>query len=234
MMQKGTRVSRWAIAIIVLLIVGAVVPIRGHDVTTSGAQAIWSKDEIFIFVSQNKLAWSNNVWTFTWQMAKDALGLASPPTFKRIDCLVYRVTNTAIGEHSVKDLNAAGIFVPYRGSIYALIGGESHRTLKWEGDRFTAVPAAEAAALDGSFTYTDELLKREGWAQTFLFPVRGSADNQLILGGASMTVRATQSADGESKIELIKTNDSKGSQVLYRFKNTGGFLSADGYKHLVE
>lgn len=220
---------------LIVLILGVLVPIRTHDVITSDAHAVWNKDELYIFVKQNKLGWSQSLWAFAWSVAKGVLGLVPRPTFKRIDCLVYHVTNSDIDEHLVKDLNA-GIFAPYKGSLYAFLGGgpETRGVFRWTGREFARLPASEAAAIESSFTYVDELFAREGWSEAVVLPVRGTADHAVVLDGIPFTVRATQTDDGTSRIELIKTNDTKSVRVVYQFKNEGGFLSAGAYKHLVE
>ena len=235
MMQKHRPILLWTVGCLSLLIIGVLVRIRTYDVITSGAQALWTQDELFVLVSQNKLGWSQNLWVFMWRLGKGALGIAAPPSFKRIDCIVYRITPEGTEEHLVKDVNAAGIFVPYAGSVYSIAGKDSQQILKWDGNRFAPVPPADAAAIQGSFTYADEPFKRWGWSQINpLLPVRSSADHELILNGCRMDLKATQTPDGGSSIELVKTDDPKNTRTLYGFKNKGGFLSAEEYKRFVE
>jgi hypothetical protein len=226
---------RWALAIVILIVAGALVRIRTYDVITSSAQAFWNDHELFVLVSQNKLAWSENLWAFVWRSGEGIVGFSSPPTFRRIDCLLYHFKAGSLGDYLIKDMNAAGIFVPYKGSIYSLAGGDSQRVFKWDGSRFASIPANEASALQASFTYTDELFKREGWSQINpLLPVRGSAEHQLVLNGIPASIRATQSSDGESIIELITTRGPDNSRVVYKFKNTSGCISSGRYQRFVE
>ena len=51
--------------------------VRTYDVITPGAQALWNHDELYIFVEQNKVAWSQSIWSFSWSAGQRALGIQS-------------------------------------------------------------------------------------------------------------------------------------------------------------
>lgn len=236
-MRVRPKPLRPMIAIAILFVLGFMIPIHTHDVSTSSAQAFWNQSELFVLVSQNKIAWSQNLWGFIWRVGEGAFGTNWPPTFKRIDCLVYHVTNSGVDEHFVKDLNASGVFVPYHGSIYALLGGQpgGRAVLKWDVERFAEVSMPEASLVDASFVYRDELFKREGWQRADpLFPVRGSADHEVRLTGGRVVLHVVQTTDGESRIEIVGPVDINKTQLLYSFKDEAGFLAAESYTRLIK
>ena len=223
-----------AIALAVFL-AGMLFHIRTYDVTTPGAQALWNQNELYIFVEQNKLVWSQDVWSFSLTLAKGLLRIPTAPDFQRIDCTVYRITSSKVEEHLATGWHVAGAVAPYKGIPHAFIGGDRDAGVyRWTGNDFVKLSPAEALAASSGYTYMDELFKRDGWTQTHVLPVRGSADYKVTLGGVAFTVRSTQAEDGTSKIELRQGTDPGRTEVVYESRNKVGFLSATEYKRLVE
>jgi hypothetical protein len=233
--KRGRKFLRVAATALVVFIAGKFIHIRTYDVTTPGAQALWNQNELYIFVEQNKLAWSQDVWSFCWTLAKGLVRIPTRPDFQRIDCTVYRVTSSKVEEHLAKGWHVAGAVAPYKGIPHAFIGGDRDAGVyRWTGNDFVKLSPSEALAATSGYTYTDELFKREGWAQMHVLPVRGSADFKLTIGGVAFTVRSSQSDDGTSRVELGKGTEPVSTEVVYEFRNKVGFLSATGYRSLVE
>lgn len=220
---------------LVVLVAGMLIHIRTYSVNTPGAQALWNQNELYIFAEQNKVAWSQNVWSFLWSGGKRTLMIQTAAHFHRIDCLVYRITSTTEEDHLAKGWHVDGTIAPYKGVPHAFIGGEdTSGVYRWTGKDFVRLSPSEATDARSSYTYTGELFKHEGWTEVHVLPVRGTAEQALVLGGIPFTLRAIQTQDGMSKIELIKANDPKSIRVLYDFKNTTGFLSSAEYRTFVE
>jgi hypothetical protein len=227
----------------VVLVTGLLIRIRTCNVVTASADAVWHQNELYIFVEQNKLAWSQNLWSSLWSLAKGTLLIPTSPDFHRIDCIVYRVTNTTAEEHLAKGWHIAGSIAPYKGMPHAFIGGESDArgVYRWTGKDFVRLTPSETEAAESGYTYTEELFKREGWSRADVLPVRGSRDYTIVLEGKHFILRAMQTINETtsnvtetSKIELIKDDDPKSMQVLYDLKDKSGFLSPEEYKRFVE
>jgi hypothetical protein len=186
-------------------------------------------------VEQNKVASSQNVWSFSWSLAKGRLGISTAPSFHRIDCIVYLITSSKVEEHLAKGWHVAGTVAPYKGIPHAFIGGDRDAGVyRWTGNNFAKLSPSDALAASSGYTYTDELFKREGWSGVqFLLP-RGTADHSLVLGGVHFVIHVTHTDDGTTKVELIDAGEPKSVRVLYDFKDMKGFLSATEYKHLTE
>jgi hypothetical protein len=233
--KKTRALLRLTLVVFIVVLVGMVIRIRPFDVITSGAQALWNQNELYIFVEQNKVASSQSVWSFSWSLAKGWLAIPSSASFHRIDCTVYRITSSAVEEHFAKGWNVAGSLAPYKGMPHAFIGGKQDAGVyRWTGDGFAKLSPSEALAVQSGYTYTDDLFKHEGWSGVqFLLP-RGTADHRVVLGGIPFVIRVTHTDDGITKIELIRTEDPKSVSLLYDFKNMAGFLSNVQYKGLVK
>jgi hypothetical protein len=233
--MKSFAFFRAAAIGLILIGLGALVPMRSQNVITSGAQALWNGNELYIFVEQNKLAWSQNLWSFSWSAVKSWMTAATPPSFHRIDSTVYRVTSTALEERLAKGWQVAGSIAPYKGVPHAFMGVDRNwNVYRWTGTDFVQLSASERFAAKSGYTYMDELFKREGWTQSQVLPVRGSADHTLTLGGTPFLIRAAQTEDGTSRIEIVSARDPNSTRVVYQFKNVVGLVSATEYKHLTE
>ncbi len=225
----------WAAIGLIALVAGAFVPIRSGDISTSSAQAIWNGNEVYVFVQQNKLGWSQNLWSFSWSTVKRWMTAATPPSFHRIDCVVYRVTNTAIEERVAKGWQVAGSVAPYKGVPHAFMGEDRNwNVYRWTGTDFVQLSPSERLAAKSGYTYTDELFKREGWAQSQVLPVRVSADHSLTLVSIPLVIRATQTDDGMSTIQIMNARDVASTRLVYQFKNRVGLVSAAEYKEMTE
>lgn len=235
LVRRNILIRGIAIALGVAVLAG-VVKIRIHDVITSGAQAVWNQEELYVFVEQNKVGWSESVWSFASQVIKGAFGVATPPTFKRIDCLVYRITKDTVERRTAKGWHVAGTIAPFRGSLYAFVGGGSPGggVFRWDGENFLRLSASDAESLQQSFTYRDDLFAREGWSQIpALLPGSRPARHSITLTGIPFTINASQTEDGTSTIELVN-EQAHSAQTIYQFKNEPGFMGSGAYRHLVE
>jgi hypothetical protein len=178
---------------LVLLVVGVFVPIRSQDIITSGAQALWNKDELYIFVEQNKMVWSQNLWSFSWGFIKRSLTAATPPTFRRIDSTVYRVTSTTLEEDLAKGWHVVWAIAPFKGVPHAFMGVDHNwGVYRWLGNGFEQLSSSEALAAKSGYASMDDLFTREGWTQLHVLPVRGTADYKLTLANVEYVIRATQ------------------------------------------
>ena len=240
--KKSRRLLRLTLIALFVLLVGMVIRIRPCDVVTPGAQALWNQNELYIVVEQNKVASSQNVWSFSWSLAKGRLGIPTAPSFHRIDCIVYLITSSKVEEHLAKGWHVAGTVAPYKGIPHAFIGGDRDAGVyRWTGNNFAKLSPSEALRASSGYTYTDELFKRVGWSRADLLPVRESKDYAVTLGGVQFTLRVTQMLEETSskvttasRIELINGSDAKSVRILYEFKDKHGLLSSSEYKRLTE
>jgi len=113
--KKSRGLLRLTLIGLIVLLVGTVIHIRPYSVATPSAQALWNQNELYIFVEQNKVASSQNIWSFSWTVAQGPFGFKNTPAFHRLDCLVYRVTSSKIEEHLAKGWDVAGTIAPYKG-----------------------------------------------------------------------------------------------------------------------
>jgi len=233
--KKSRGLLRLTLIGLIVLLVGTVIHIRPYSVATPSAQALWNQNELYIFVEQNKVASSQNIWSFSWTVAQGPFGFKNTPAFHRLDCLVYRVTSSKIEEHLAKGWDVAGTIAPYKGVPHAFIGGNRDAGVyEWTGNDFAKLTPTEAVAANSGYTNTDELFKREGWSGVqFLLP-RGTADHSVLLGDTQFVMRVTHTDDGTTRVELINSSEPKPVRVLYDFKDKTGFLSAREYKGLTE
>lgn len=244
-MAGAGRRTRYLSALGILVgmgLLGILIPVRSGVVITSSGQALSSANELYVFVEQNKLAWSENLWSFAWRSIKTWLTATTPPSFHRIDCTVYHITNNAVDEHRAEGWHVIGALAPYKGEPHAFMGSDLNwEVYRWTGAEFSKLSPAERSAAKSGYTYSDELFKREGWTQEYVLPVRGTAEHRIILAGIPVTIKATQFSEDTrsvspitSKIDLIRGDDPKSSQVLYNFTDKTVFLSAQEYKRFTE
>jgi len=223
-------------------LVGTLIPIRSGDVITSGGQALSSANDLYIFVEQNKLAWSENLWSFSLRTVKAWLTAASPPHFHRIDCTVYHITSKMVDENQAKGWHVIGALAPYRGAPHAFMGTDLNwEVFRWTGAEFSKLSPAERTAARSQHEYIGDYFKNEGWTQEMILPVRGTASHRFTLGGVPVTIQATQTTEQTgsqirttSKLELIRGDDPKSSKILYDFTDQRNFLTRMQYRQLVE
>ncbi len=237
--DRGKRLRWvWTFAIILLIAaLGALVHIRGYDITTAGAQAVWNKDDLYVFVTQNKTAFSQNVWKGLWSSAKALLGLGTKPDFFRLDLLVYHVTASKVEEHLAKGRGLHGDLLPHGGKLHAYFGDNRDTNLyQWTGSDFVRLSDTESREADGGYSSIRDRFKGEGWSQAYPLSIREPTDFPLTLGGVRFLLRGTHSLEpyGVDKIELIRLDEPKSTRVLYDFRSKKAFLSAEEYRRLTE
>jgi hypothetical protein len=205
------------------------------DSNTPSAQALWNQREMFIFVEQNKLGWSQNLAVFLLSTAKRVLGIQTQPNFRRIDCIAFTVSDHGVEKHVAKGMNIVGAIAPYNGVPHVFLGTDGGTSVeRWTGSGFAQLPKPEAAEVLESFQYLNDLYKREGWSQVHLLPVKADAEHALSLMGVPFAVRAIH-ADGDSnRIELIRQDARGAVQVLFESRDESRFVSAREYRDLIE
>lgn len=229
-------------ALIGIAILGALIPIRSCDVITSGGEVLGNGSDLYIFVEQNKLAWSENLWFFSRRLVRRWLNGTSPPDFRRIDCTVYHITGKTVYRNQAKGWHVIGALAPYRGAPHAFMGSDLNWDVyRWTGSEFSRLPSVEGTTAKSGHTYLRELFKRDGWIEGLILPVRGTAIHKFTLDGSPITIQASQTTEQSgsrlattSRLELIKNGDPKSTHVLYEFKDTSGFLTAHEYTQFTQ
>jgi len=195
---------RWLIFIPVLILVFAALRIR-HFIKSdldSYVNVLSSTNEAFIFIGRSTTGESGSGVGI---LLKTLLTIYPHTVDERDDLIVIHIKEGQISKSDLRNFGYSGSAFPFHGVIYFMRGGQQAEwplLWKWNGTGFTKVEKTAALQIANSFSFTDAIIKAEGWKEARARFDRGETAIAFPLESGQCIVTLNQEVKNE---EIIKT-----------------------------
>jgi len=202
--------------------------VEEHETIT---QVLWNDHEAVVFSGVRRDGWSGTYAGLAVEMLRGFFG-AIPRYDRNMQWVVVgHITPTGVRTH-IQHATPFFHVQPFEGALFR-VGDPS---LKWDGDGFVPVTAAEQDRLQGrTRASTPDYSNVEGWSSkmNLLNNEQLRSETSLNLGGVQVLVIADRSADRIRKTVTVQFGDGKNVEIV-KLNEAPRLVSANEYESLMK